>query len=185
MWLWRLVWNSMSDFLFFKYILSPTCPAGFAWVLHLSIIFQEMLRNKWFSVMSSTSRYLPSLHIILQFHRKKIYKQEEADCNSVACKCPCWATPSSGHPPMQSTWHLLKDAAGLGQPLFCNEISNVWRQPIRFNDSFQTFVQRRHDVQHITGRVTDWYSNLSSSVEQTAAHFHGVDHNSCIRKGQT
>lgn len=74
-WLWRLVWNSRRDFLktyFESYV--PCCfSLGFTFVYS----FSEILRITWFSAMSRTSRYLTSLHIILQFHRKKMQTRGE------------------------------------------------------------------------------------------------------------
>lgn len=114
MWLRGLVWNSRRDF-FFKYILSTTCLAVFSSGFTLVCSFSEVPKSTWFSAISKTSRYLPPLHILLQFHRKK-YMWVERDCNCVADKYPCWATPSYVYSP--TAW-LFTHAGYLTPPEGC------------------------------------------------------------------
>jgi len=52
----------------------PCCfPPDFTFVYS----FLEKLRSTWFSAAPRTSRYLSSIHFILQFHRKKIQGRGE------------------------------------------------------------------------------------------------------------
>lgn len=100
---------------FKKHIWSTTClavsPSGFTLVYS----FLEVLKSTWFSAKSKTSRYLPPLHILLQFHRKK-YMWEEKDCNLCHTQIPCWAAPSHGYSPIP--W-LFTHAGYLTPPEGC------------------------------------------------------------------
>lgn len=166
MWLRGLIWNSRR--VFKKYIFGVLHALPFfSQVLHLSIAFQRCWKAHGFQ---QNLRQVDTCHLFTFYcssaGRKICLRGERLQlCHT--------QIPTLSHsiiwlfthllviPPCRvsdTSWRVLQvcstlhSRAGLGQLLFCNEMSSTWREPIQLDGDFSAFVQGRH---HILGRVTD------------------------------
>lgn len=179
LWLWRSCWNSRRDFL--KIYFESYLPCCF--YICLQLVGDAEKHVVCSNVGTCHLFTLPCSSI------GKMYRGEERDCNSVAHKCPCWATPSAGYSPMQRSWHLLKGAAGLWHFAFNHRAwpASVLRRDVQYTEranSVQWQFLGFCPVQTVCTASQEERQTSTSPQhqEQTSAHFRGLAHEPRIGK---